>query len=73
MVVILIALGVHSCQVSAANSALKDYTNSVSSLDPAVRSDRQELFGALQRRPLSNATDAAEPDQQRAERGPQLS
>jgi hypothetical protein len=29
---ILIVLGVHSCQVSARNSALKDYTNSASSL-----------------------------------------
>ncbi len=32
VIVILIALGVHSCQVSARDSALKDYTNSVSSL-----------------------------------------
>lgn len=32
VVLILIVLGVHSCQVSSRNSALKDYTNNVSSL-----------------------------------------
>ena len=32
VVLILIVLGVHSCQISSRNSALKDYTNNVSSL-----------------------------------------
>ena len=32
IIIVLIAVGVHSCQVSAANSALKDYSNNVSSL-----------------------------------------
>jgi hypothetical protein len=32
IVLILIVLGVHSCQISARNSSLKDYTNSVTSL-----------------------------------------
>ncbi|MGH2868546.1 MAG: hypothetical protein ACRDNK_13395 [Solirubrobacteraceae bacterium] len=45
--VILIALGVHSCQVSAANSALKDYTNSVSSLIQESDTTGAKLFQEL--------------------------
>ncbi len=47
MVVILIALGVHSCQVSSRNSALKDYTNSVSSLIERSASTGTNLFHIL--------------------------
>ncbi|MGI8505368.1 MAG: hypothetical protein ACR2MK_00935 [Solirubrobacteraceae bacterium] len=48
IVVILIALGVHSCQVSARNSALKDYTNSVSSLIQRSTHTGTQLFTVLQ-------------------------
>ena len=47
VVVILVALGVHSCQVSARNSALKDYTNSVSSLVQRSGATGTKLFGIL--------------------------
>ncbi|MGI9184559.1 MAG: hypothetical protein ACR2GZ_06265 [Solirubrobacteraceae bacterium] len=47
IVVILIALGVHSCQVSATNSALKDYTNSVSSLIQESDTTGAKLFQEL--------------------------
>ena len=47
ILVILIALGVHSCQVSAANSALKDYTNNVSSLIQESDATGSQLFQAL--------------------------
>lgn len=47
IVVILIALGVHSCQVSARNSALKDYTNSVSSLIQRSTHTGGQLFTVL--------------------------
>jgi hypothetical protein len=47
VVIILIALGVHSCQVSAANSALKDYTNNVSSLISQSNGDGRRLFTVL--------------------------
>lgn len=45
--VILVVLGVHSCQVSARNSALRDYDNSVASL--IARSDQtgRALFAEL--------------------------
>lgn len=44
---ILIALGVHSCQVSARNSSLKDYTNNVSSLIQESNNTGTQLFGVL--------------------------
>jgi hypothetical protein len=48
--VILIVLGVHSCEVSARNSALKDYSNSVASLitksDQTGKTFFSELSGA---------------------------
>jgi hypothetical protein len=47
VVVILIALGVHSCQVSSRNSALKDYTNSVSSLIERSSNTGTNLFHIL--------------------------
>ena len=47
IVVILVALGVHSCQVSANESALKDYTNHVSSLITQSNATGKQLFGQL--------------------------
>jgi hypothetical protein len=47
VVIILIALGVHSCQVSARNSSLKDYTNRVSSLVGQSANTSSQLFGVL--------------------------
>ncbi len=47
IVVVLIALGVHSCQVSANESALKDYTNHVSSLITQSNATGRQLFGQL--------------------------
>lgn len=45
--VILIAVGVHSCQVSSDQSALKDYTNSVSSLISRSDATGKTLFSVL--------------------------
>ncbi len=47
VVVILIALGVHSCQVSATESALKDYTNNASSLIEQSNATGRQLFQLL--------------------------
>ncbi len=47
MVVLLIALGIHSCQVSATNSALQDYTDNASSLIRQSNSTGKSLFGVL--------------------------
>ena len=47
VVVILIALGVHSCQVSQRNSALKSYTNDVSSVITDSNNTGQQLFKIL--------------------------
>jgi hypothetical protein len=48
--IVLIVVGVHSCQVSARNSAMRDYANSVASLiqrsDQTVRTLFSELSGA---------------------------
>jgi hypothetical protein len=54
-VIILIALGVHSCQVSARVSALKDYTNNVSSLISLSNQDGQSLFKVLSSAPGSGS------------------
>ena len=43
----MVALGVHSCQVSATNSALQDYTNSVSSLNQQSVANGRTLFTEL--------------------------
>jgi hypothetical protein len=47
IVIVLVALGVHSCQVSATNSALQDYTNSVSSLNQQSVANGRSLFTEL--------------------------
>lgn len=47
IIVILIALGVHSCQVSARNSALKDYSNNVSSLIQQSDQTGAQFFNVL--------------------------
>ena len=45
--VILIVLGVRSCQISARNSSLKDYTNSVSSLNQQSVQTGSQFFNQL--------------------------
>ena len=47
VVLILIVLGVHSCQVSARNSSLKDYNNNVSSLIQQSVQTGQQFFNQL--------------------------
>jgi hypothetical protein len=47
VIILLIALGVHSCQVSATNSALQDYANSVSSLNRQSAANGKSLFTTL--------------------------
>ena len=47
IVVVLIAIGVHSCQGSAANAALKDYTNNVSALIQESDGTGSQLFQTL--------------------------
>jgi hypothetical protein len=47
IVLILIVLGVHSCQISARNSALKDYNNNVSSLIQESNQTGSTLFQQL--------------------------
>jgi hypothetical protein len=53
IVIVLVALLVHSCQVSATNSALQDYTNSVSSLNQQSAADGRQLFTQLAQAPGS--------------------
>lgn len=45
--IVLVALLVHSCQVSATNSALQDYTNTVSSLNQQSAANGHQLFTEL--------------------------
>ncbi len=52
--VVLIAVGVHSCQVNADRSALKDYANSVSSLISRSDDNGRQLFSVLS--PSGNGT-----------------
>jgi hypothetical protein len=47
IVVILIVLGVHSCEVSQRNSGLKDYSNSVATLIAKSNATGHSLFNAL--------------------------
>ncbi|MFZ0087912.1 MAG: hypothetical protein WAL63_00300 [Solirubrobacteraceae bacterium] len=47
VIVLLIALGVHSCQVSARNSSLQDYTDNVSSLITQSNQTGTRLFDVL--------------------------
>ena len=56
IVVLLIALGVHSCQVSATDSALQNYTNNVSSLVSQSNQTGAALFKVLASSSGSNAT-----------------
>jgi hypothetical protein len=51
VVIVLVAVGVHSCQVSATNSALQDYTNSVSSLNQQSVANGKQLFTELAQAP----------------------
>jgi hypothetical protein len=44
VVVILMAVGIHGCEVSSRNSALKDYTNSVYSLSKSSNGLSTQLF-----------------------------
>lgn len=56
VLVILIVLGVHSCQVSARNSALRDYANNVSSLVQQSDQTGSQFFQALTGGGASGAT-----------------
>jgi hypothetical protein len=47
VVLILLALGVHSCQISSRNSSLKDYNNSVASLIQQSDQTGGQLFSQL--------------------------
>lgn len=47
VIVLLIALGIHSCDVSSTNTALQNYTNSVSSLIAQSQQDSTSIFGEL--------------------------
>jgi hypothetical protein len=47
VIILLIALGVHSCQVSATNSALQDYTSRVSTLIAQSNATGAQLFKVL--------------------------
>jgi hypothetical protein len=53
IVIVLVAVGVHSCQVSATNSALQDYTNSVSSLNQQSVANGKQLFTELAQAPAA--------------------
>jgi hypothetical protein len=56
VIILLIALGVHSCQVSATNSALQDYANSVSSLNSQSAANGKSFFTTLAQATSANAT-----------------
>ena len=47
IVVILVAVGVHSCQVSQRNSALRNYSDSVASIIRASNQTGQQFFNVL--------------------------
>jgi hypothetical protein len=47
VLIIVVALLVHGCQVNATNSALQDYTNSVSSLNQQSVANGKQLFTQL--------------------------
>jgi hypothetical protein len=47
IILILIVLGVHSCQVSARNSSLKDYNNNVASIIASSDNTGQQFFNLL--------------------------
>jgi hypothetical protein len=62
VVLILLILGIHSCQVSARNSALKDYNNSVSAVVTSSLHTGQQLFAQLAQ--TGGASDAANAQQE---------
>jgi hypothetical protein len=47
VLLVLIALGVHSCQISARNSALRNYNNNVASAIRASNQTGRQFFGLL--------------------------
>jgi hypothetical protein len=47
VILVLVVLGVHSCQVSQANSALRDYSNSVASVIRSSNSNGTRFFSLL--------------------------
>jgi hypothetical protein len=55
VVILLIVLGVHSCQASATTNALKSYAESVNSLITRSDSNSAQLFGVLNNNSGSNA------------------
>jgi hypothetical protein len=60
VILVLAALGIHSCQVSQRNSALMTYTNNVTSLIDQSGSVSSNFFGVLRRaRSSSNSAGAA--------------
>src|SRR5947209_1553565 len=74
IIVILIVLGVRSCQVSARNSALKNYTNSASSLIQQSDQTGKGFFSLLSSGAASNVSGLQNSiDQARAEAANQLS
>ena len=56
VIIVLIAVGVHSCDISARNSSLRDYANSVSSLIQRSNDTGAQLF-----RELSSGTGSSNP------------
>jgi hypothetical protein len=56
IVVILVVLGVHSCQISARNSGLKNYNDNVASLNQQSDQTGSNLFKLLSGASSSNAT-----------------
>jgi hypothetical protein len=58
VVIIAIILGIHSCQVSARNSALRDYNNSVNSIIQRSKNTSDALFSEL----ASNITTSNAPN-----------
>lgn len=56
VVLILIVLGVRSCQISARNSSLKDYANNVSSLNNQSVQTGQQFFNQLSSASKGNAS-----------------
>ena len=62
VVLILIVVGVHSCQVSARNTSLKDYANNMSNAQQRVDGDRQRpVFQSAQTPGSANAPSACRP------------
>jgi hypothetical protein len=75
IVLILIVLGVHSCQISSRNSAMKDYANSVDSLIQRSDNTGKQVFSELSSRVGSSGstTLANEIDKNRVDADAELS